>query len=241
MPDDSVSKEAPALVGIGAQSIVDRARDLGLTWTIRPATVVTAEQPALSVNPAESIIYDGDDEAITAINLTGRVLSVTNRVMAIGVPPAANYIIGFLTVIRNLIVRADEISGTGAITAETVVLTTPIFTLENGRAAEVLWAGNVFTAGAATFHLFRTRVTGLGGTLLSFAQTQIPAGGAQSYQFGRAVVKRTSAGDFRGVIAGTSQGSPNAVTWTGATTDVRYLEVRDVGPATDYPDAINIA
>lgn len=83
--------EAPALIGIGAQSIKERAKSLGLTWTLRPGTVVAppVEDPA-----GTQVLYDGDSEPIDSINLTGFFLPVGARVMCAFVPPAGSYVIG---------------------------------------------------------------------------------------------------------------------------------------------------
>jgi hypothetical protein len=77
--------QAPALVGIGAQSIVDRAKSLGLTWTLRPGSIAT---------DGVSILYDGDTEPINAVNLTGDAKTSGDRVMGLTVPPSGNFIIG---------------------------------------------------------------------------------------------------------------------------------------------------
>jgi len=77
--------QAPALVGIGAQSIVDRAKSLGLTWTLRPASIAA---------DGVSILYDGDTEPINAVNLTGDAKTSGDRVMGLTVPPSGNFIIG---------------------------------------------------------------------------------------------------------------------------------------------------
>lgn len=81
--------QAPALVGIGAQSIVDRAKSLGLTWTLRPGSIAT---------DGVSILYDGDTEPINAVNLTGDALTSGGRVMGLTVPPSGNFIIGITKV-----------------------------------------------------------------------------------------------------------------------------------------------
>lgn len=87
---DKLTQEAPALVGIGAQSIVERAKELGLTWTLRPATVTSIGS---SLNPIE-ITYDGDTVSIGAVNLTGGALALADRVMGLILPPSGNFIIG---------------------------------------------------------------------------------------------------------------------------------------------------
>lgn len=106
---------APALIGIGAQSIVERAASLGLTWTMRPATVTV---PGAS---DAGIQYDGDTESIPCVNLTGSQFAVGDRVMGVMVPPSANYIIGSLAAIV-----APSSSGTTTVTAMTNGTTTSV-------------------------------------------------------------------------------------------------------------------
>jgi len=87
-----LTQEAPSLIGVGAQSIVDRANSLGLTWTIRPAVVT--RPVSLNAESDIEIMYDGDTASVGCVNLSGLALIIGNRVMAIGVPPSANYIVG---------------------------------------------------------------------------------------------------------------------------------------------------
>ncbi len=89
--DNAFTVEAPALVGIGAESIVNRAKSLGLTWTLRPATVVSI---ADSSSPTGAqIIYDQDTEPVNCFSLAVGVV-IGDRVMGLMVPPSGNYIIG---------------------------------------------------------------------------------------------------------------------------------------------------
>ena len=90
-PDNPFPVEAPDLIGIGAQSIVDRAKPLGLTWTRRMATVVDA-----ITDPANTIIlFDGDSINTTAVSMVG-ALPPDTRVYVDMVPPAANFITGLV-------------------------------------------------------------------------------------------------------------------------------------------------
>lgn len=104
--------EAPELFSAGTQAIVERASSLGLTWGLRPATIITVTAAMVTAR------YDGDAEAIAMSSLLPG-LFVGARVMAIQVPPAGNYIFAFL----------DNGSGVyyiGAnITTQGTVVTTP--------------------------------------------------------------------------------------------------------------------
>lgn len=239
------TQEAPALIGVGAQSIVDRAKELGLTWTIRPATISTTAQVQNTVNANETIVYDGDSAPIAAMNITGQVVTVGQRVMAIAVPPAANYIIGFATVLdttgRGLIARISSFAQTGLISAETIVLSISSITFVRNRAYAIHFEGTAFGTVAAWSHFVRIRLTGTSGTLLAYRQEQQTGIGAQESVVGTIYVVNTSGGDETNTLVLTSQASAGSLRWgTNLTTDVYYLEVTDVGAASQYAGAISV-
>lgn len=76
----------PDLIGEGAKEIADTAGRLGLTWDLRPATVSTAK-PLTAV-------YDGDTAPIGMVSLIG-FLEKGTRCMAMFVPPAGNFVVGW--------------------------------------------------------------------------------------------------------------------------------------------------
>lgn len=76
----------PKLLSVQAQAVVERAKALGLTWTLRPATVETFE----------SVIYDGDTVPVGVVSLNGTAVA-GDRVMCLQIPPGGNYIIGRLS------------------------------------------------------------------------------------------------------------------------------------------------
>lgn len=95
-----------------ARAIVDRAKALGLIWTLRPATVG-------SINVAEALVtYDADSEFNGAFSLISGVRA-GDRVMMLQVPPAGNFIIGRLGLgAVNASLRAQQRS-TGDVTLTT--------------------------------------------------------------------------------------------------------------------------
>jgi hypothetical protein len=74
-----------------AQAIVENAQRLGLTWTLRLATVVDGSNAGAIV-----ATYDGDTIPIAMTSMIG-TLSVGQRVYVIQVPPSGNFITGFAT------------------------------------------------------------------------------------------------------------------------------------------------
>ena len=90
MQPDELSPEqiAPDLIGLGAQSIVDNAKRLGLEWTLRIATVLDGTNPL-----AVSATYDSDPASIDMTSMIG-YLAGGQRVYVIAVPPSGNFIVG---------------------------------------------------------------------------------------------------------------------------------------------------
>lgn len=84
-------QEAPTLIGVGVQALVENADRLGLTWQLRPATVNT-----VSSDGSVTATYDGDTVPIGMISMIGTPV-IGSRVMATFVPPAGNFIVGNLT------------------------------------------------------------------------------------------------------------------------------------------------
>ena len=72
-------------------AIAENAERLGLTWSMKPATVTGYDW---DTNTATAV-YDGDDVAIGMVSLTGPLLA-DFRVMAMFVPPSGNFIVSTL-------------------------------------------------------------------------------------------------------------------------------------------------
>lgn len=80
--------DAPDLFSSAVREVVAQARAMGLTWTMRMATVV-------GVTPS-TVVFDGDTEVVPAASMIGSV-TPAQRVYVIIVPPAANFIVGSAT------------------------------------------------------------------------------------------------------------------------------------------------
>lgn len=88
MTEEEVVTEAPSLISVGTQAMVENASRLGLTWQLRPATVTSVSSPTQVM-----ATYDGDTVPIGMVNLIAPLL-VGARVMGMAVPPSGNFIIG---------------------------------------------------------------------------------------------------------------------------------------------------
>jgi hypothetical protein len=84
----SLEQEAPELISVGTQTLVDRAGSLGLIWRLTPATID-------NVIGGVTATCDGDTESIGMFSLVPG-LYVGARVMVQQVPPSGNYIVGYL-------------------------------------------------------------------------------------------------------------------------------------------------
>jgi hypothetical protein len=84
-------KEAPELISVGAQSLVDNAERLGLKWQLRLATVVDGADTSAVI-----ALYDGDSVNISMVSMIGSLLTGA-RIYVLEVPPSGNFILGQVT------------------------------------------------------------------------------------------------------------------------------------------------
>ena len=94
--------EAPELIGVGVQSLVDNAQRLGLTWDLKMATVKDG-----SLAPLVLAQYDNDGVTISMVSMIG-ALAEGARVYALEVPPAGNFIVGLVAAAPLLLNVACE-------------------------------------------------------------------------------------------------------------------------------------
>lgn len=145
---------------------------------------------------------------------------------------------------RGLVGYADSTGSSGAIGAETVVLSIASVTWVSGRAYEVINHTNTTGSVANNWALYQARRgTTTAGTILDQrGYPMAPTAGFTVDSSGRFKVRNNSGADITAGICITLTGNLVAGTCTdvGATTQVRSLEVRDLGASADYPNAIQI-
>lgn len=160
-----MTDQLPDLLSIQAQAVVDRAKALGLTWTLRPATV----NVSYGTDPA--VIYDGDTEQVGVTSLIGD-LQPSSRVMMLQVPPAGNFVLGRLsttgaTTVKQLATYRNDVPATG----DTILTTAsqniiPVLTLTLTSDAEYLLTLNIdwdaFIAGGNNLCAGTIQVDGVG-------------------------------------------------------------------------------
>jgi hypothetical protein len=139
---------------------------------------------------------------------------------------------------RALRNRVDSTGNTGAIGAETIVLTSGTITFFNGRAYEVKWSSRL-THSAAQIASMRIRQTNLAGASLDYWQFQVTAALSNHYDH-RGVIKRTAGTDLIDNLVLTQAASAGTVTGAAAADAPRYLEIWDCGAAADFPNAKTI-
>lgn len=235
MSDDSL-KQAPALIGQGAQELVARAKALGVQWTLRPATVVTYSQ---DTTVAPTVLFDGDTVAVNAVNILGRVLPIGARVMGMLVPPAGTFIMGFLENNGGSSVVAFVGTSTsgGANSAQTVVMTAPSVTFFVGRTYRWEWTGK-FNSSVANLLICRTRLGGTSGTILSQNQNFSQGIGLSEYRTGFGYFTVGGPNNVTNSVVLTTEVSGLGTVQFGAGTDaVGSITVTEVGPAVNYPGA----
>lgn len=90
-PDSIIVQTVPDLIGVGVNALVENASRLGITWTLRIATVSTVGIESVDA------VYDGDTSAIGMVNMLGTGLAIGQRVYVMMIPPSGNFIVGFAT------------------------------------------------------------------------------------------------------------------------------------------------
>lgn len=160
-------QDLPDLLSVQAKAVVERAKALGLTWTLRPATVNT------SYGAAPTVIYDGDTEQVGVTSLVGD-LQPAGRVMMLQVPPAGNFVLGRLsttgaTTVKQLCTYRNELAATVDVTLTTASQAiTPLLTLNITSDAEYLLTLNIdwdaFIAGGNNLCAGTIQIDGVGLT-----------------------------------------------------------------------------
>lgn len=121
-------KQADA-IGVAVRQVIAEAQRLGLTWILRPATVLDTS----------NVRYDGDDEETDSrvTNLLESPLFVNQRVMCAIVPPAGNFVIGMLGGGRGLAAESYRDTTVGTFTTTETVIQFVTFTAIFGMTYEV--------------------------------------------------------------------------------------------------------
>lgn len=108
--------DAAGTYAAGTKQLVEDATRLGISWTLRPGTIV-------SVDPLK-VTFDGDDTPISAVSLIG-ILPQDTRVMGLIIPPGGNFLIGIpdpsFTDRLGITTNLNQAGGAGSTTSATFV------------------------------------------------------------------------------------------------------------------------
>lgn len=193
----------PDAVSAGAKQLVEKARQLGLVWTLRLASVSVATLDNLSV------IFDGDTASLSVTNISGEQVVAGDRVYVMIVPPAGNFIIGRpgSAVLGN---------GCNTVTAATAGTTTsatfvtqpgsPSVTITKRYSAtrlRVTWAQTFYVTGATAGATFGVSTTSFGGSSAFLAVLNTANGALNTH------TPISGVTNISGIDAGTAA-------WTGA-------------------------
>ena len=209
------------------QSVVAEAQRLGLTWTMRAATVTTTA-------PTTGI-YDGDETPIPLIDTVGVLYG--DRVWVIGIPQGGNYILGPASPRGGLKARVDDTNSSAAVGAEAVVLTLPTMLWRPGSAYKARFRGGTLSSGANSF-IYRIRQTSIVGTILHVTQDLGNTTGRT--MFDEMYIVRTGSELTDNLVLTLAAGA-GTVQMLGNAAFVRYFEVEEMRDgAASYPNAVAI-
>lgn len=233
-PTPPASTDAPDLISVGAQSLVDRSKSLGLVWTRRLATVTDCKDLTSC-----AILFDGDTESVTAVSMVGYP-GLNARVYVDMVPPSANFIVGFANdtgIPRRVIARAESAANSGAIGAEAVVLTINGCTFGAGRAFAISINSDM-SASVPNTGTYQIRIPNLAGTIVAIPwQGPVGVGAAANDGVNKTIYVRRAAasGDLTTPVVLTLSASVGTITAQGGATFVRYMQIEDVGDESLFP------
>lgn len=163
-------------------ALVDNAKRLGLTWTLRRATVD-------SVSPLR-VIYDGDTVSIDVFALNA-LPYIGQRVTGIWVPPAGNFIIcpsGGAHVFTEDLSAATQTSGSFG--NGTGSLASAVFVAPPSRRVDIHWSAEISLSVVGTANASIQVNT---GSEVDTGTTILPASVDNNARNGDSVVVRSSA------------------------------------------------
>lgn len=234
-PSADPTTEAPDLIGIGSQSLVDRSKALGLTWTRKLATVDNGTVPGDC-----RIFIDGDSVSTSSVSLLGRLPRGT-RVYVDVTPPAATFVVGYaapnISLPWGVIARDESTGNSAAVGAEAVVLTIKNCLFRAGRAYAFSINSDV-SSSVANIGTYQIRYPNLAGTIIAIPWQGPAAVGAQNNDGVNKTIyakRRLASGDLLSDVVLTLSATAGTITAQGGATFVRYFQIEDVGDETLFP------
>lgn len=216
------------LVSTGIQALVESANRLGLTWRLRPATVVSLVEEQVTV------VMDGDTEVVTTTSLIGPA-PVDGRVMVMIVPPAGLFIVGIPGGVSyprygNLWAAEASQADSSAIGAEAVLMNTPVATYFSERAYKFSYGGWV-TASTTNTVTFRVRESNISGTIQINSNLFTGTTSARPME-SQAILRCIATKELSWAL--TMEASTGTATQNGSSVRPRWFTIEDAGPADFY-------
>ncbi len=131
----------------------------------------------------------------------------------------------------------------GTPTQETAYLTSGSMTLRNGRAYRITVSTLITGTSPDTARMWVRRTNTSGSVLLDTQRIAIPSSGSNGRVTWENIATNQSGADLTGVLVATiarASGSAAVVGTNASGTSPSYLQVEDIGLATDYPTATAI-
>lgn len=225
------------------QELISQSRALGLTWTLRMATVTTPIPLA--------VVYDGDTTVVSVVSMIGP-LDVNQRVYVLLIPPSGSFVVGTTeaSISRGELGANATDNGTVVTTpaggAETAVPSAqwdsePMYQFLNNRIFRATITGFVIEStgagGAVSFIRLRKGQQTTAGTVLGLKEVFHPinfGGFTQSFSYD-VFFKNTSGSTVSTQLSLTVNGVVGAGTWalSGQTGDPLAIVVQDLAWVTD--------
>lgn len=234
-----------------AQSVVEQARRLGLIWTLRFATVVDGTDPghvsAIFDGPSDASVATADSTAKDLVSIIG-TLAPGRRVLVATVPPSGQYIVGgpmgqaanYGEKVGWISLQANS-GGVGSVATSVLSSISDAIDpwkrlkLKAKTAYRVVASGSHFstTAGLLDALQFWVGAVGVGqAVLLGNIRTE---GGASSKYYSEQVIRCGDADVENDYFLSSNSTTTGTITQFASVSNSRYLEVRVLGNAADYP------
>lgn len=232
-------EKAPSLISTGVETLVQEAGRLGLTWTLRPATVILIDPSPTS--GLATITYDGDSTGVTAVSLIG-VVTPGDRVMGLIIPPAGNFILSLPTSIsrpyapgRGVVGSHTEVvNQTGITTVVTIMTTDQTINFRTGRAYAWCMAHSHFSSGAGVLAQYTADLTN-GGLGMHMGNHRTEGASSTGVWHSKIAVCTADISDTAILTAAAVSGN---ISILGSASAPREFWVEDVGPAELYQNFI---
>lgn len=221
-----------------ATSLVENAKRLGLLWTLRAATIDDGDDPVAVI-----ATYDGDTQPLKMTSLIGPLVFEGTRVYAIAIPPAGNYIVGYAGMPPQLGIAYGAIdTNSGAIGAETAVITTTdAITIKKDRAYMMSFGGQLNTSVANTTTARVRKDSAAGAAVFGAYNFVFPAATNEWRQTSDVVGVNLTGADiaaYRPCL--TIAASAGTTTVVAAATRIAFIQMVEIGNASDYPGATSL-